>query len=92
MRWWTPAGLPVRLILTPGQGFDKTTFPQLIQGLSLARDVVADREFFARSIIDLIGAGGAAAYIPLKAASASVVSSIRTFTAGAISSRVSSTS
>jgi len=36
-------GLPVRLLLTPGQASDKTTFPQLIEGLSLARDVVAAR-------------------------------------------------
>ena len=57
-------GLPVRLILTPGQASDKTTFPQLIQGLSLARDVVADRGFFARSSIDLIEASGAVAHIP----------------------------
>jgi transposase len=57
-------GLPVHLVLTPGQASDKTTFPQLIEGLSLARDVVADRGFFARSIIDLIEAGGAAAHIP----------------------------
>jgi transposase len=57
-------GLPVRLILTPGQASDKTTFPQLIEGLSLARDVVADRGFFARSIIDRIEAGGATAHIP----------------------------
>jgi transposase len=57
-------GLPVRLMLTPGQASDKTAFAQLIQGLSLARDVVADRGFFARSIIDLIEAGGAAAHIP----------------------------
>ena len=57
-------GLPVRLVLTPGQASDKTTFPQLIEGLSLARDVVADRGFFARTIIELIEAGGAAAHIP----------------------------
>ena len=57
-------GLPVRLVLTPGQASDKTTFPRLIEGLSLARDVVADRGFFARTIIDLIEPGGAAAHIP----------------------------
>jgi len=57
-------GLPVRLVLTPGQASDKTTFPQLIAGLRLARDVVADRGFFARAIIDLIEAGGATAHIP----------------------------
>ena len=57
-------GLPVRLILTPGQASDKTTFPQLIQGLSLAPNVVADRGFFARSIFELIAAGGATPHIP----------------------------
>jgi transposase len=57
-------GLPVRLVLTPGQASDKTTFPTLIEGLPLARDVVADRGFFARAIIELIQAGGAAAHIP----------------------------
>jgi len=54
----------VRVVLTPGQASDKTTFPRLIEGLSLARDVVADRGFFARTIIDLIEAGGAVAHIP----------------------------
>ena len=57
-------GLPVRLLLTPGQASDKTTFPALIDGLHLARDVVADRGFFARTIIELIEAGGAKAHIP----------------------------
>jgi transposase len=57
-------GLPVRLLLTPGQASDKTTFPALVAGLRLARDVVADRGFFARAIIDLIEAGGATAHIP----------------------------
>lgn len=57
-------GLPVRLILTAGQASDKTTFPQLIEGLDLAQDVVADRGFFARAIIELIEARGAAAHIP----------------------------
>lgn len=57
-------GLPVRLLLTPGQASDKTTFPALIDGLALARDVVADRGFFARTIIELIEASGATAHIP----------------------------
>jgi transposase len=57
-------GLPVRLILTPGQASDKTTFPQLVAGLDLARHVIADRGFFARAIIDLIEASGATAHIP----------------------------
>ncbi len=57
-------GLPVRLLLTPGQASDKTTFPLLIEGLRLARHVVADRGFFARSIIERIEAEGASAHIP----------------------------
>jgi transposase len=52
------------LVLTPGQASDKTTFPQLVEGLQLAPDVVADRGFFARAIIELIEAGGANAHIP----------------------------
>jgi transposase len=57
-------GLPVRLMLTPGQASDKASFPQLIEGLALARDVVGDRGFFARAVIELIEAGGALAHIP----------------------------
>jgi transposase len=57
-------GLPVRLLLTPGQASDKTTFPALVDGLALARDVVADRGFFARAIIELIESFGAKAHIP----------------------------
>jgi transposase len=57
-------GLPVRVVLTPGQASDKTTFPVLIDGLPLAQDVVADRGFFARTIIERIEADGAKAHIP----------------------------
>jgi transposase len=57
-------GLPIRLLLTPGQASDKTTFPVLIDGLRLADDVVADRGFFARAIIESIEARGAKAHIP----------------------------
>jgi transposase len=85
-------GLPVRLVLTPGQASDKTTFPRLIEGLRLARDVVADRGFFARAIIDLIEAGGATAHIPRKAMFGSGAWSIRRSTVSAISSSASSTS
>ncbi len=57
-------GLPVRFVLTPGQASDKTTFPLLIEGLRLAQDVVADRGFFARTIIERIEAEGTKAHIP----------------------------
>ena len=58
------SGLPVRVLLTPGQASDKTTFPELIDGVALAQDVVADRGYFAASIIALIEATGANAHIP----------------------------
>jgi transposase len=57
-------GLPVRMLLTPGQASDETTFPALVEGLALARDVIADRGFFARAIIELIEGRGAKAHIP----------------------------
>ena len=57
-------GLPVRFVLTPGQASDKTTAPALLHGLRLARDVVADRGYSARTLIALIEAGGAKAHIP----------------------------
>ena len=43
-------GLPVRLLLTPGQASDKTTAPELVGPLRLTGDVVGDRGYF--------GAGG----------------------------------
>ena len=57
-------GLPVRVVLTPGQASDKTTTPILLEGLRLTGDVVADRGYYARSIIELIEAGGGTAHIP----------------------------
>jgi transposase len=57
-------GLPVHIVLTPGQASDKTTLPVLIERLRLVHDVIADRGFFARAIIELIEAGGAIAQIP----------------------------
>ena len=57
-------GLPIRFVLTPGQASDKTTAPELLHGLHLARDVVADRGYYARTIIEMIEARGANAHIP----------------------------
>ena len=57
-------GLPLRLLLTPGQASDKTTFPELIDGMTLAHNVVADRGYFAFAIIEQIEAAGATAHIP----------------------------
>lgn len=57
-------GLPVRFVLTPGQASDKTTLPSLIEGLPLARDVVADRGYDARAVLELIAEHGARPHIP----------------------------
>jgi transposase len=57
-------GLPVRLLLTPGQASDKTTLPSLVDGLRPAREAIADRGYSARSIIDLFAAMGTTAHIP----------------------------
>ena len=57
-------GLPVKFMLTPGQASDKTALPALIDGLRLARDVVADRGYDSRAIVELIQANGATAHIP----------------------------
>lgn len=57
-------GLPVRVVLTPGQASDKAAVPDLIKGLHLGRNVVADRGYDSRAIVELIEAHGARAHIP----------------------------
>jgi len=57
-------GLPVRLILTPGQASDKTTAPELVAPLGLTGDVVGDRGYFGQAVIAAIEATGARAHIP----------------------------
>lgn len=57
-------GLPVRLLLTPGQASDKTTAPDLVGPLGLTGDVVGDRGYFGRAVIAAIEASGATAHIP----------------------------
>lgn len=57
-------GLPVRLMLTPGQASDKTTAPELVGPLRLTGDVVGDRGYFGQAVIAAIEANGATAHIP----------------------------
>ena len=57
-------GLPVRLLLTPGQVSDKTAAPDLIAGLPTAKALVADRGYDSRAIIDLVASTGGQAHIP----------------------------
>jgi transposase len=58
------SGLPVRLLLTPGQASDKTTAPELVGPLGLTGDVVGDRGYFGQAVIAAIEASGATAHIP----------------------------
>ena len=57
-------GLPLRIVLTPGQASDKAAVAALIDGLPPARDVVADRGYDARAVLDLIETTGARGHIP----------------------------
>jgi transposase len=54
----------VRLLLTQGQTSDKTTVPDLVAPLALTGDVVADRGYFGRAVIEAIEAVGATAHVP----------------------------
>lgn len=57
-------GLPIRIMLTPGQASDKQAAAVLIESLTRTRDLVADRGYDARALIDLAAARGARAHIP----------------------------
>ena len=57
-------GLPIRIMLSPGQASDKPAAAVLIQSLTRTRDLVADRGYDARSLIDLAAARGTRAHIP----------------------------
>ena len=57
-------GLPIRLALTPGQASDKEAAALLIASLTKTQDLVADRGYDARILIDLARTRGARAHIP----------------------------
>ena len=57
-------GLPVRLLITPGQSSDKAVVPDLLAGLPAARNLIADRGYDSRAILDLVAATGGHAHIP----------------------------
>ena len=57
-------GLPVKLLLTPGQASDKTTAPALLAGLPPAKALVADRGYDSRAILQLVADAGGEAHIP----------------------------
>ncbi len=57
-------GLPVKLILTPGQASDKAAAAVIVEELAAASIVVGDRGYDARALIDQIEAKGGSAHIP----------------------------
>ena len=57
-------GLPVRLLITPGQASDKAAVPALLLGLPPARALVADRGYDSMAIVDLVQSLGGEAHIP----------------------------
>ncbi len=56
--------MPVRIVLSQGQSSDTTVAPALIEGLKPDSDLVADRGYDARAIIDLVEHRGGRAHIP----------------------------
>ena len=56
--------MAVRIVLSQGQASDKTLAPTLIEGLKPDRDLIADRGYDARAIIDLVERRGGRAHIP----------------------------
>jgi transposase len=56
--------MPVRIVLSQGQSSDKTVAPILLEGLKPKRDLIADRGYDARAIIDLVESRGGRAHIP----------------------------
>lgn len=57
-------GLPLRLLITPGQASDKAAVPDLLAGLPPAAALVADRGYDSMAIIDLVRSLGGQAHIP----------------------------
>jgi transposase len=57
-------GLPIRILLSRGQASDKAAVPELIAGIAPGRDLVADRGYDARAILDQVEAVGGRPHIP----------------------------
>ena len=56
--------MPVRIVLSQGQSSDKTVAPTLLTGLAPDRDLIADRGYDARAVVDLVESRGGRAHIP----------------------------
>jgi transposase len=57
-------GLPVAITLSPGQASDKAAVAELLALHPRPGDVVADRGYDARAVLDLIAAHGGRGHIP----------------------------
>lgn len=58
------SGLPVRLLISPGQASDKAAVAALLDGLRPAADTIADRGYDAEAILQLITEHGSRPHIP----------------------------
>ena len=56
--------MPVRITLSQGQSSDKTVAKPIIESIAPGRDLVADRGYDARALIDLVESRGGRAHIP----------------------------
>jgi transposase len=56
-------GLPVRLVLTPGQAADVTQAGVLIEGVPFEA-VIGDRGYDSKAVVEAVEAGGGEAVIP----------------------------
>ena len=57
-------GLPLRLVLTPGQAHDKWAVPELMQAVPPGADVIADRGYDNPSVLANIAAAQAIPHVP----------------------------
>lgn len=57
-------GLPLAITLSPGQASDKAAVADLLAAHPAPGDVVADRGYDARAILELIAARGGRGHIP----------------------------
>jgi transposase len=58
-------GLPVKLVLTPGQAADVTQAPKLIEDVPF-EVVIGDRGFDSQALVEVIAAKGGEAVIPTR--------------------------
>jgi len=57
-------GLPLRIVLSPGQAYDGAAVPALLHDLPPDSDVVADRGYDSNATLDFIAQRKARAHIP----------------------------